>query len=159
MSHTQLELCEDMPAERGCAKAKADTTLPHCCLGMPVCAPCVLGQQSVSGMCTLMCAETASARGCSLVCAVSPVSLCILGSVCCVTTPGQAIWLSNGGFCLCPSHVDVSVGIHTPAMHIYNTHVVHVPGSAQVLPGPAQAFWGSVVCVAMVRVFATVASL
>lgn len=131
---------------------------------MPVCALCVLGQQS---SCIMECvgyvwAQTASAKGCTLVCAVTRVarvSLWILGSVCCMTTPDQIFWLSNGGFCPCPSHVDVSVGIHTPAMHVYKTHVMHVPGTAQLLPCPAQAFWGRVTSVAIERIFATTAFL
>lgn len=117
---------------------------------------------SVLGVCTLMWAQTASAKGCTLGCAVTPVapvSLCILGSVCCVTAPGQTFQLSNGGFCPCPSHVDVSGGVHTlPAMHVCNPCAMHAPGPAQLLPGPAQAFWGGLTCVAMMRVFATVAS-
>lgn len=160
LSHTQLELREDMPAEWGCAEAQAGMTVPHCCLAC-VCPMCAGSAEhhGVYQVCAHVWAQTAC---CTLVCAVTPVapvSLCILGSVCCVTTPGLTFQLSNGGFCPCPSHVDVSVGIHTPALHIYNPCVMHVPGPAQLLPGPAQAFWGRVTCVTMVTFFATVAFL
>lgn len=135
MSHTQLELYEDMPAERGYAEAgmglnDSAPLLPnvHACV-CPVCAGTAeLMHPGVCRICAHSWAQTASDRCCTLVCAVTPValvSLCILGSVCCMTTLGQIFCLDNGSFCPCPSHVDVSVGIHTAAMHMCNTHALN----------------------------------